>query len=65
MKHYESKEGICAECGKPTQVQVINEAFAQRNLYAAVSVCCESPVMDWETCKEIEMNDLEEAKYEG
>lgn len=64
MKRYYGKSGTCGLCGKPTEVQVLNESFANRTILATASLCCESPVLDDEG-REIGLNDLEEAGYEG
>ena len=64
MKRYERKSGICTECGKPTEVQVIDESFAERKFYAVASVCCESPVLD-DDGAELTTRDLRVGGYEG
>lgn len=64
MKRYYSRSGTCSCCGKPTEVQVMNESFANRTILATASICCESPVLN-DDGKEIMLRDLEEAGYEG
>jgi hypothetical protein len=64
MKHYERKEGTCAECNKPTEVRVMDESFSEVTMLAVSSVCCEAPVLD-EDGEELTTWDLEEARYEG